>query len=77
MDDTLVKSTKCHTHLQDLAPILGHMEKFSLNLNTNKYTLASNQGNYLDIFSLQKELRWIQRKFKQLWICLHLIISVK
>ena len=30
VDDTLVKSAKHHTHLQDLGPILDHMEKFSL-----------------------------------------------
>ena len=32
VDDTLVKSAKRHTHLQDLGPILDHMEKFSLRL---------------------------------------------
>ncbi|MFS6967866.1 reverse transcriptase domain-containing protein, partial [Escherichia coli] len=36
IDDTLVKSTKCNTHLQDLGPILDHMEKFSLWLNPKK-----------------------------------------
>ena len=36
MYDTLVKSTKCKTHCQDLGPILDHMEKFSLRLNPKK-----------------------------------------
>ena len=36
VDDTLVKSTMCYTHLQDLGPILDHMEKFSLQLNPKK-----------------------------------------
>ena len=36
MDDTLVKSAKCNTHLQDLGRILDHMEKFTLCLNLKK-----------------------------------------
>ena len=36
VDDTLVKSTKHNTHLQDLGPILDCMEKFSLRLNPKK-----------------------------------------
>ncbi len=36
VDDTLVKSTKCNTQLQDLGPILDHMEKFSMRLNPKK-----------------------------------------
>ena len=36
VDDTLVKSTKCNSHLQDLGPILDHMEKFRLRLNPKK-----------------------------------------
>ena len=36
VDDTLVKSVKHHTHLQDLGPILDRMEKFSLWLNLKK-----------------------------------------
>ena len=36
VDDTLVKITKRHTHLQDLGPILDCMEKFSLQLNPKK-----------------------------------------
>lgn len=33
VDDTMVQSTKCNTCLQDLGPILDHMEKFSLRHN--------------------------------------------
>lgn len=33
VDNTLVKSTKWNTHLQDLGPILDQMEKFSLRPN--------------------------------------------
>lgn len=36
VDDTLVKITKCNTHLQDLGPILDNMEKFNLRLNPKK-----------------------------------------
>ena len=36
VDDTLVKSAKCNTHLQDLGLILDCMEKFSLRLNPKK-----------------------------------------
>ena len=36
VDDTFVKSAKCHTHLHDLGPILDRMEKFSLRLNPKK-----------------------------------------
>ena len=35
-DDTLVKSAKHNTHLQDLGPFLDCMEKFSLRLNPTK-----------------------------------------
>ena len=38
VDDTLLKSAKCNTHLQDLGPILARMEKFSLRLNPKKCT---------------------------------------
>ena len=40
VDDTLVKSTKFNTHLQDLGPILDCMEKFSLRLNPKKCTFG-------------------------------------
>ena len=47
MDDTLVKSTKCNTHLQDLRPILDHMEKFSLRLNPKKCAFGVTLGKLL------------------------------
>ena len=46
VDDTLVKSAKHNTYLQDLGPILDRMEKFSFRLNPKKWHLASHQGNY-------------------------------
>ena len=47
VDDTLVKSTKHHTHLQDLGPILDHMEKFSLGLNPKKCAFDVTSGKLL------------------------------
>lgn len=52
MDDTLVKSAKCNTHLQDLGPILDRMEKFSLRLNSKKCAFGVTSGKLLGyIFS--------------------------
>ena len=36
VNDTLVKRKKSNTHLQDLGPILDHMEKFRLIINPKK-----------------------------------------
>ena len=52
VDDTLVKSEKFHTHLQDLGPILDRMEKFSLRLNPKKCAFGITSGKLLGyIFS--------------------------
>ena len=47
VDDTLVKSAKQHTHLQDLGPILDRMEKFSLWLNPKKCAFGVTSGKLL------------------------------
>ena len=47
MDDTLVKSAKHNTHLQDLGPILDKMEKFSLQLNPKKCAFSVTLGKLL------------------------------
>ena len=47
VDDTLVKSAKCNTHLQDLGPILDHMDKFSLRLNPKKCVFGITSGKLL------------------------------
>lgn len=47
VDDTLVKSEKCNTHLQYLGPILDCMEKFNLRLNPKKYTFGVTSGKLL------------------------------
>ena len=47
IDDTLVKSVKCNTHMQDLGPILDRMEKFSLRLNPKKCTFGVTSGKLL------------------------------
>ena len=47
VDDTLVKSTKCNIHLQELGPILDCMEKFSLRLNPKKCAFGVTSGKLL------------------------------
>ena len=47
VDDTLVKSTKHNTHLQNLGPILDHMEKFILRLNPKKCAFGVTSGKLL------------------------------
>ena len=47
VDDTLVKSVKRHTHLQDLGPILDRMKKFSLRLNPKKCAFGVPSGKLL------------------------------
>ena len=47
VDDTLVKSTQCKTHLQDLGPTVDHMEKFSLRLNPKKCVFGVTFGKLL------------------------------
>ena len=47
VDDNLVKSTKCSTHLEDLGPILNHMKFFSLRLNLEKCAFGVTSGKLL------------------------------
>ena len=47
MHKTMVKSAKHNTHLQDLGPILNHMEKSSLGLNPKKCAFGITSGKLL------------------------------
>lgn len=47
VDDTLAKSKQRKNHLQDLGPILDHMEKFSLKLNPKKCAFGVTSGKLL------------------------------
>lgn len=54
IDDTLVKSTQCNTHLQDLEHIMDCMENFSLRLNPKKCAFGVTSGKLLGyIFSVK------------------------
>ena len=46
VDETLAKSKKRNTHLDDLEIILDHMERFQLRLNPKSVHLASPLENY-------------------------------
>jgi len=47
VDDTLVRSAKRNTHLQDLGPILDCMEKFSLRFDPKKCAFGVTLGKLL------------------------------
>ena len=46
VDDTLAKSRKRDTHLEDLSLILDRMEKFQLRQNSKSVPLVSHLENY-------------------------------
>ena len=62
VDDTLVKSAKRHTHLQDLGPILDRMEKFSLQLNPKKCAFGVTSGKLLGYIVSAKGIEVDQEK---------------
>ena len=47
VDDTLEKSKKWDTHLEDLSVILDHMEQFQLRLNPKKCAFGITSGKLL------------------------------
>ena len=66
VDDTLVKSAKHHTHLQDLGPILDHMEKFSLRLNPKKCAFGVTLGKLLGYIVSAKGIEVVLEKVQAL-----------
>ena len=65
VDDTLVKSTKHNTHLQDLGPILDRMEKFNLRLNPKKCAFGVTSGKLLGYIVFEKKIKVDLGKLKQ------------
>ena len=66
MDDTLVKSTKCNTHLQDLEPILDCMENFSLRLNLKKCAFGITSGKLLGYILSAKGIKVDPKKVQEI-----------
>lgn len=66
VDDALVKSAKCNTHLQDLGPILDCMEKFSLRFNLKKCTFGITSGNLLGYIISAKGIKVDPEKVQEI-----------
>ena len=66
MDDTLVKSAKRNTHLQDLGPILDRMEKFSIRLNPKKCAFGITLGKLLGYVVSAKGIKVDLEKVKEI-----------
>ena len=66
VDDTLVKSAKCNTHLLDLGPILDRMKKVSLRLNPKKCAFDVTLGKLLGYIVSTKGIKVDPKKVQEI-----------